>query len=93
MNAGEVIGVALVEAGRHCSEIFEFVEEALDEVAEAIEVRAWIFVVSPPHERPYASASSDAAAAAETRIGCAKLKSPFGAQEQKQSYNDAKIII
>jgi len=28
------------EAGRDCSEMFELVEEALDEVAEAIEVRA-----------------------------------------------------
>ena len=37
---GEIIGVVFFVAGRHRAEMFEFVEEAFDEVSEAIEIGA-----------------------------------------------------
>ena len=39
-DEGEVVGVVFFIARRHRSEMFEFVEEAFDEIAEAIEVGA-----------------------------------------------------
>ena len=35
-----IIGVVFFVAGRHRAEMFEFVEEAFDEVSEAIEIGA-----------------------------------------------------
>ena len=37
---GEIIGVVFFVAGRHRAEMFEFVEEAFDEISEAIEIGA-----------------------------------------------------
>ena len=39
-DEGEVVGVVLFVAGRHRLEMFEFVEEAFDEIVEAIEIGA-----------------------------------------------------